>query len=146
MAEAYDIVKCWSEELAQSATLAAFCRERFGTGPHVLLGYALTSRPDERRAPWILLLPMEQDGGYEAEAEESRVLLAFGVIDSEVVTSGALTEQRGHASIKLFEEAIRQVLSATDWPPSTWGGEYVQPADDYYEAHRIYTYHETNTL
>jgi len=146
MAEVYDIVACWARELAQSANLAAFCAERFGSAPHVLLGYRNTGRPDERLAPWILLLPMEQDGGNEAENEESKVLLAFGVIDDQIVKSGALTELRGHASLKLFESAIRAVLSASDWPPGTWGGEYVQPADNYFEAHRIYIVTDTNTL
>lgn len=147
MDESYDIAFAWAKALASNTDLAAFCVQRFGKAQSVVLGFDPVEQRGEPDVPFLLVIPMTDRGGFEAEQAHSTVLVVLGLDDAETVqdASGAQIV-RGFESLKLFETAARAVLGATDFPPSVWEAESSRPGESYFERHTFYQVIQDRTI
>lgn len=135
MEEAHDIARIWFDALVGSSDLDAFCTERFGAGVNVLLGVPTEDKAGQDQAPYVAVVPLKDDGGYEVEQAESTIVLDLGIVDKQRIKVGANgLILRGHESLGLFVAAARNILAETDFPPSSWEIEAAPPMSHFFEA------------
>ena len=147
MQDSYDIANSWLEALASSVPLAAFCQERFNKNPTVVLGERPGEKHGEDEAPFVLIIPVHDKGGYESDQSQSTALVVLGLKDRETVSVGAYgTRERGYESQGLFEGVVLACLADTDFPPSHWEGQTAQPSPWYFERYTFLEIIQTRTI
>jgi hypothetical protein len=146
MDESYDIAHSWLEALSSSLALANFCQDNFGKAPTIWLGYPMTDKPGQQIAPYVVVIPVKDSGGFEVAASVSTVLVGLGLVDKETEAVGDAVEHRGYKTARLFEKAVLEVLGATAFPPSSWDGETAQPGHGYFERQTFYEIEQARTI
>ncbi len=125
MQESNAISTRWAAALEASATIASLCTARFGKEHFVRKGRRKGHELGEDDAPFLVVLPFVDEGGFEAELATAKVVVTIGIVDSEMEPIG----QRGDSarifdSMDQVEQAVLKVLESTDDLPSRWTGEY----------------------
>jgi hypothetical protein len=146
MHESYEIARCWFEALSGSATLAQFCQARFGELPEITMGRRLGEQGGESKCPYVALLPLTDQGGFEVETATSEVAIGLGCIDQEEIAVGTGVLLRGLESIREFERVVLTVLENTEIPPSSWSGRTAQPGRFYFERAVVYEINQDRTI
>lgn len=148
MTKDYDIANAWALALEDDLGLAAFCTQRFGKAPQVMLGVGSGKNPlGEADAPYIMVIPLRNQDGFEEQTARPEIIVSFGLVDTTRETFGTNgTKARGYESIKLFEELVLAVLAATDFAPSRWEGENDQPGKHFFIRHIRYECDIPNTI
>ena len=146
MDESYEIAHSWFMALADSLALADFCQDNFATAPTVLLGFPMDDKPGQHIAPYVVVIPVEDQGGFEAKTSVSTVAVGMGLEDKATVQTGAAIEHRGYQTVRLLEKVVLQVLEETDFPPSRWKGETGRPGRAYFERLTFYQIDQARTI
>ncbi|MBU1040140.1 MAG: hypothetical protein KKF77_03450 [Proteobacteria bacterium] len=139
MATDYDIADAWAQALEADTELTAFCVSRFGKAPQVMLGVGFGNALGENDTPYIMVIPLRNQDGFEEELAVPEVVLSIGVVDTTSETFGTRgIRARGYKSLDLFEGLILSVLKDTDYAPSRWEGENDQPGEYFFIRHIRY--------
>jgi hypothetical protein len=141
------ISRVWFDALFGSPELEAFCQDRFNAGLTVLLGVPEEDKAGQDIAPYIAIVPLTDNGGFEAEQDESTLCLDLGIYDAQRQRVGATSEiLRGVESLGLFFSAVCQVLGETEYPPSRWEAETPTSIQNFFEAVCFFHVDRTRTI
>lgn len=139
MSTDYDIADAWSQALENDLELTEFCVDRFGKAPQIMLGVGFGDPLGEKDAPYIMVIPLRNQDGFEDDMAVSEVVLSMGVVDQTQETFGTRgTRARGYQSLSLLESHALRVLRDTDYAPSRWEGENDQPGKHFFIRHIRY--------
>lgn len=130
----FDVAQTWYEALRVDTGLVEFCRDRFGELPRFRLGMNPRSKPGHQDCPYVMIVPVRDRDGWEADAGEHGVAVVLGFADDERVTDAEdALRYRGFETAMEFEALVRLRLDATNYPMSAWEGETVVPGNGQFE-------------
>ena len=141
------IATLWASALESSVTLAQLCTDRFGKEQFVRKGMRTGHELNENDAPFLTVIPFADEDGFENEHSTQKVVITIGIVDKVMEPLGSRGETaRGTDSMGLMEQVVRDVLGATEEPPSRWTGEYECPGPDFYIRHILYEIEAIRTI
>jgi len=148
MPESYDIALAWSTALSGSPDIAAYCQNLFGKRAHVTLGAPYTDTLNEKDAPYIIVLPAKDEGGFEAQLAVSTVAVVLGIHcqETQPIDQGEDLEILGYRLLRGFEQTVVSVLAQTEFAPSTWEGETSRPGRALFERAVFYEIEQHRTI
>ena len=139
-----ELANFWATEIEASETIAALCQALFGKAPLVRQGWRKGHELGEQDVPFVVVLPLSDEDGFEAEISTAKVVVTIGIVDREWIKFGANGQRsRGLESMERVEAALRDLLGETSDPPSRWTAEYEIPGPDFYVRSILY---ETDNL
>ncbi len=148
MAESYDIAHVWAQALSSSADVAALCQTLFGKRAMIMLGAPYTEALSDADAPYILVLPAKDEGGFEEAQAVSMVAVVLGVASTEDESLGQQNdiEILGYRLLRTLEKAVTETLKDTEFAPSSWEGETARPGRSLFERALFYSINQDRTI
>lgn len=121
----FELIDIWAQAIVAADDFHEWCTEALGATVKIFVGLDESRRPGRDDAPYILLHPLGDDRGPEAEVQEWGVWLSLGLCAPERTpdVSGMVVTEPGLQLMDAeFCPRVLAILHASAQPPHTGVG------------------------